>query len=131
MQMTDRVPGEGPEGTEGEGPILTVEFASTASLCVLTLTGDLNGSSIAALEVQIDQIGCSMCSRVVINVCALRNVDSVGVRVLVGLDNYVRALGARSVITGATGKVAEVLACAPLMLDPVLRSAVPSPTVRG
>ncbi|MDQ1359819.1 MAG: hypothetical protein QOJ44_196 [Acidimicrobiaceae bacterium] len=113
--MTDMLRGEGPDGTEGEGPVLTVEFASTASLCVLTLSGELIGSSIAALEVQIDQIGCSECSRVVLDLFALRNVDSVGTRVLAGLDNYVRALGARLAITGATGQVAEALACAPLM----------------
>jgi anti-anti-sigma factor len=95
-----------------------VEFASTASLCVLTLTGELNGTSIAALEVQIDQIGCSQCSRVVLDVSALRGLDSVGTRVLVGLDHYVSALGARLAITGARGQVAEALANSPLIHGP-------------
>ncbi|HEX4218721.1 MAG TPA: STAS domain-containing protein [Acidimicrobiales bacterium] len=90
--------------------VLTVEFTSTASLCVLTLAGELNGTSIAALEVQIDQIGCSHCSGVVLDVSALRKLDSVGTRVLVGLDHYVQALGARLAVTGATGQVAEALA---------------------
>jgi anti-anti-sigma factor len=100
------------------GAVLTVEFASTASLCVLTLTGELNGTSIAALEVQIDQIGCSQCSGVVLDVSALRRLDPVGTRVLVGLDHYVSALGARLSITGATGQVAEALATSPLVSGP-------------
>lgn len=100
------------------GAVLTVEFASRASLCMLTLTGELNGSSIAALEVQIDQIGCSQCSRVVLDVSALRKLDSVGTRVLVGLDHYVRALGARMAITGAAGQVAEALTTSALIRVP-------------
>ncbi len=101
-----------------DGAVLTVEFASTASLCVLTLTGELNGTSIAALEVQIDQIGCSQCSGVVLDVSALRTLDPVGTRVLVGLDHYVTALGARLAITGAWGQVAEALADSPLIPGP-------------
>jgi anti-anti-sigma factor len=77
---------------------------------VLTFSGELNRTSIAALEVQIDQIGCSECSDVVLDVFALRKLDSVGTRVLIGLDHYVRALGAALAITGATGQVAEALA---------------------
>ena len=64
---------------------------------------------------QIDQIGCSQCSGVVLDVSALRRLDPVGTRVLVGLDHYVSALGARLSITGARGQVAEELATSPLI----------------
>jgi anti-anti-sigma factor len=97
-------------------PVLTVEFSCTGSLCVLTMSGELNGTSIAALEVSIDQIGRSACEHVVLDVTGLTRLDSVGIRVLIGLDQYVRALGARLTVTGAGGQVAEAFALTRLVL---------------
>ena len=98
------------DSLQSEFAVLRVGFASTESSCVLTLCGELNGTSIPALEAQIDQIGRSDCEDVVLDVTALIAIDSVGIRVLIGLDHYVRALGARLTIAGARGKIGEVLA---------------------
>lgn len=80
------------DGTQTELAVLTVEFSREGSLCVLTMSGELNGTSMPALEVQIDQIGCSGCEDVVLDVTGLRALDRVARRVLVGLDHYVRAI---------------------------------------
>ena len=101
---------DGTDGPQTELPVLTVGFSSVGSVCLLTVSGELNGTSIAALEAQIDQIGCSECHDIVLDVAGLLTVDSVGMRVLIGLDHYVRALGARLTVTGASGSVAEALA---------------------
>jgi anti-anti-sigma factor len=93
-----------------------VEFCSTASLSVLTITGELNRTSIAALEMQIDQIGCSECDDVVLDVAGLRRLDPIGTSVLIGMGHYVRALGGRLTVTGASGQVGETLATARLAL---------------
>jgi hypothetical protein len=45
----------------------------------------------------------------VLDVTGLTTLDPVGTRVLEGLGHYVRALGARLTVTGASGQVAEAL----------------------
>lgn len=104
------------DGTQTELAVLTVEFSREGSLCVLTMSGELNGTSMPALEVRIDQIGCSGCEDVVLDVTGLRALDRVARRVLVGLDHYVRALGAPLTVTGASGQVTEALATTRLVL---------------
>ena len=69
-----------------EPPVLNVGFASIGSSCVLTLCGELTGSSIPALEAQIDQIGGAACEHVVLDVSGLVAIDSVGLHVLIGLE---------------------------------------------
>jgi hypothetical protein len=76
------------------------------------MRGELVDTSIAALEAQIDQIGCSTNTEVVLDVAGLTRIDAVGSRVVAGLDVYVRALGARLRVTGAHGQVAEALLAA-------------------
>ena len=104
---------------------LQVGFSQVESSCVLTLCGELTGSSIPALEAQIDQIGCAACEYVVLDVSSLTAIDSVGMHVLVGLDAYVHGLGARLTVAGARGQVAEALATASLgLVDDVWARAV-------
>ena len=100
-------------------PVLTVEFFSTGRLCVLTMSGELNGSSIPALDASIDQIGGSRCERIVLDVSRLTRLDSAGTHALVSLDHYVRALGARLTVAGASGQVSQALAFTRLVLGSV------------
>lgn len=99
-----------------EDAVLTVEFSCSGSLCVLTMVGKLVAVSICALEVQIDQIGCSPARDVVLDVTRLTVIDTVGTRVLVGLDTYVRAMGGELRISGARGQVAQALTPTPLVV---------------
>jgi anti-anti-sigma factor len=100
--------GETVDGQSGI-PVLTVELVDTETRYWLTLRGDLTGASIAALETQVDQIGCSDCKEVLLDVTGLKRLDSIGLRVLIGIDQYVEALGGRLRILGASGEVAEAL----------------------
>jgi anti-anti-sigma factor len=100
-------------------PVLTVAFFSTGRLCVLTMSGELNRSSIPALDASIEQIGGSRCERIVLDVSRLKRLDSAGTLALVSLDQYVRALGARLTFAGARGQVAQALAFTRLALGSV------------
>jgi anti-anti-sigma factor len=110
---------------DAEPSVLMVGFASAGSSCTLTLIGELNGTSIPALEAQIDQIGCSDCENVVLDVSGLASIDSVGLSVLTGLDHYVHGLGAHLTVIGARGQVAEALAATSLDLVDAVRTPVP------
>jgi len=105
--------------------VLNVGFASIESSCVLTLCGELTGSSIPALEAQIDQIGGAACEYVLLDVSGLMAIDSVGLHVLIGLDAYVHGLGARLSVAGARGQVAEALATTSLDLGGAVWTPVP------
>ena len=106
--MTDMSERDGTEDISGT-TVLTVECSFTGSRCSLTMKGQLVVSSIAALEVQIEQIGCSQCEDVELDVSGLTTLDAAGARVLTGLATYVRALGAALWVVGAAGRVAEAL----------------------
>jgi anti-anti-sigma factor len=111
---------EGTVGRQSSIPVLTVEFVGTETRFWLTLRGELTGASIAALETQVDQIGCSYCKEVFLDVTGLKRLDSIGLRVLIGIDHYVEALGGQLTILGASGEVAEALAPTGLHLLQVL-----------
>jgi anti-anti-sigma factor len=113
------------EDSPVEPPVLNVGFASVGSSCVLTLSGELTGSSIPALEAQIDQIGGAACEHVVLDVSGLVAIDSVGLHVLIGLEAYVHGLGARLSVAGAKGQVAEALATTTLDLGDAVWTPVP------
>ena len=97
------------DSSQTETATLSVEFSGKGPLCVLTLNGELSESSIAALEVQIDQIGCSGCEYVIVDVSKVTAIDASGARVMVGLATYVGALGAHLTVSGAHDDVAEAL----------------------
>lgn len=88
---------------------LRVELQSHGRTCTLVLFGVLCATSIAALEAQIDQLGCIPCDDVVVDVRGLRGLDPVGVNVLLGLDHYVAGRGGSLWITGAVGQIATTL----------------------
>lgn len=106
-------------------PRLNVGLASMESSCVLILCGELNWSSIPALEAHIDQIGRAACRHVVVDVIGLVAIDSVGLQVLIGLDADVRGLGAHLGVAGARGQVAEALATTSLDLIDTVWTPVP------
>jgi anti-anti-sigma factor len=127
--MTELLHTEATNGSQTSPPMLSVRFDDRASLCVLSLAGQLTQTSVAALDAQVDQIGCSQCKHLILDVAELTGLDPIGTRVLVGLDVYVRALGARLTITGASGAVAEALARTPLDPGDSRRAAAPTMTV--
>jgi anti-anti-sigma factor len=96
--------------SDEEPPILTVTFDDRESVCVLTLSGQLTRTSVAALDAQVDQIGCSKCTELILDVTGLIGLDAVGSRALVGLSVYLRALGARLTVNGANEALAEAMA---------------------
>ncbi len=93
---------------------LTVTLAVTGSACVLSLRGALTGSSAAALETQIDQLGSISCQNVVLDLSALDDIDAIGTGILFGLQHYVRGRGGDLTMVGARDTVASAVAVDPL-----------------
>jgi anti-anti-sigma factor len=82
-------------GTEFEegADRLTVELIIEADHCVLVLHGELCGATIAALEAQLDQLACTACHDVRVDLSGLEATDEAGLRVLAGLCHYVKGRG--------------------------------------
>jgi anti-anti-sigma factor len=90
-------------------PSLQVELRTSGSSCRLTLRGDLCQSSVAALQAQVDQLGCLPCEEVVVDLRSLAALDAVGANLLLGLYHYVTARGGAFRVTDACPVVAETL----------------------
>lgn len=105
------------------GDWFQVELRSDETSCTLILSGALCGTSIAALEAQVDQLGATPCDQVVVDVSGLTEVDSVGASVLLGLSHYVAARGGELKIVGATGRVGSTLHAS--TLPPTVTSTYP------
>lgn len=88
---------------------LKVELQSAGATCTLKLVGALSGTSIAALEAQLDQVSSSPWKDVIIDVRELKTIDATGANMLIGLNHYVDARGGRLTVTGARGEVAAAL----------------------
>jgi len=95
-------------------PALVVQLQEVGTASVLTLRGSLTGSSVAALEAQIDQLGSTSCADVVVDLSDLSDIDAVGAGLLFGLQHYVRGRGGRMTMIGARGAVAAAVAADPL-----------------
>jgi anti-anti-sigma regulatory factor len=94
---------------DGHDPRLRAELRSQDRTSTLVLRGTLGTTSIAALEAQVDQLGCIPCDDVVVDVGGLTALDPVGAKVLLGLYHYVGGRGGTLRITGATGAIATIL----------------------
>jgi anti-anti-sigma factor len=90
-------------------PSIRVGIENHGPTCRISISGVLSGTSIAALEAQIDQLGCLPCEQVLIDVSHLVAIDSVGANVLLGLRHYIDGRGGRLRIVGASGQVATLL----------------------
>jgi anti-anti-sigma regulatory factor len=88
---------------------LRVELLGRGRTCTLILRGSLCGTSIAALEAQVDQLGCVPCDDVTVDLRELRAIDPVGANVLLGLYHYVDGRGGRLRVTGASDRIAITL----------------------
>jgi anti-anti-sigma regulatory factor len=99
-------------------PVLSVELLSTGSLCRLVLRGELCDITLAALEAQVDQLGCMPCQDVVVDLRSVVRLDAVGANVLLGLYHYVIARGGTFGVTEAPEEVAAVLQAATGTLIP-------------
>ncbi len=95
--------------SEEAEPTFQVELRSEGNRCWLILSGSLCCTSIAALEVQVDQLGCLPCDEVYIDLGGLRELDQVGAKVLIGLRHYVAGRGGQMRVIGAKGQVADIL----------------------
>ncbi len=103
MEVLDEPrPGEDVRGLE-------VELRHIGPICIISLSGRLDASSVAALESQVDRLGRTSCSRVVVDMSAVSGVDSTGVRVLAGLSQYVRARGEQLTVIGTSLAVRAAL----------------------
>jgi len=92
------------------GPELSVALDAGGPRCLLELSGSLCGTSVAALAVQVDQLACTSCEHVVVDLSGLVRIDEVGVNMLVGLWHYVRGRGGRLEVVGARGSLVHTLA---------------------
>jgi anti-anti-sigma regulatory factor len=90
-------------------PLLQVELATSGTTCRLILCGVLCDATLAALEAQVDQLGCMPCEDVVVDVRGLTKLDPVGANVLLGLYYYVVARGGEFRVTTAIDEVAAAL----------------------
>jgi hypothetical protein len=80
-------------GTAEAAPILSVALDGWGASWRLTLCGELCGASLAALETQVDQLGCLPCAHLVI----------------LGLYYYVLGHGGALEVTASTGPVTDIL----------------------
>jgi anti-anti-sigma regulatory factor len=88
---------------------LSVELQDIDGSCRLLLEGALCGTSIAALQAQIDQIGTMSCEDVVVDVSKLTKLDRRGEGVLFGLYHYVVGRGGKLRFVGAKGWLATAI----------------------
>jgi anti-anti-sigma regulatory factor len=86
-----------------------VELDLLGPSCRLTLHGALCGTSLAALEAQVDQLGCLPCEQVIVDMGHLTEIDEVGAKVVLGLYYYVLGRGGTLRLTAMSGPVAEIL----------------------
>jgi anti-anti-sigma regulatory factor len=88
---------------------LRVELGSSGQTSTLTLRGTLSGTSVAALDAQVDQLGPAASERIVVDMSHLRNIDHNGARAILALHEYVSACGGSCRIVGANSQVAVLL----------------------
>jgi anti-anti-sigma factor len=88
---------------------LKVELKTSGQTSTLALCGMLCGTSVAALEAQVDQLGSTPCEALVVDLRHLQALDRGGARMLLGIYHYVTARGGQYRIVGATGQVAQVI----------------------
>ncbi|MGH9019215.1 MAG: STAS domain-containing protein [Acidimicrobiales bacterium] len=88
---------------------LRVELQSSGRTCTLALVGALGGTSIAALQAQVDQLGCIPCDEVIVDVGGLTSIDRVGGNVLLGLYHYVEGRGGHLRFDGAADAITATL----------------------
>lgn len=74
-------------------PRCSVEFRFSGERTSLKVRGDLDADSLPALSTQIDQVVCTPCREVVLDLTAARSLDALACRVVVGLHHYVTARG--------------------------------------
>ena len=108
--------------TEPEA-VLQVELEAMGTSCRLTLRGDLCDTSLSALEVQVDQLGCLPCERVIVDLRQLTRLDPIGAKVILGLYHYVVGRGGEMRITEANGAVTAALQAAGGDIIPGARSS--------
>ena len=99
------------------GDWLRVELRSQGSTCKLILSGELCGTSIAALEAQVDQLGSIPFETLVIDVRRLTDLDAAGASVLLGLYYYAAAKGARLEMIGEIVSPGAERVCANRNID--------------
>jgi anti-anti-sigma factor len=105
-----RGPAGGPPMADEKGDVpCRVELQSRGRTCILVVSGRLTAASIAALEAQVDQLGCLPCDDVVVDAAGLTALDPVGANVLLGLFHYVNGRGGTLRISGARGSIARTL----------------------
>jgi anti-anti-sigma factor len=116
MLAPDRAPAAaaGAEESSAPPPTLEVGLRCSGKIGILKASGELIASSIAALHAQIDQLSCSRCTELIVDLHDLAGIDSVGVNVLVGLHHYLEGRGGRMATVGASDSVASQFSSTPL-----------------
>lgn len=109
------------------GQSLSVELGSVGRASVLRLRGALSGSTMVALEAQIDQLSYTASRDVVVDLSKVTEIDAIAAGVLFGLDYAVRARGGHLAMIGARGKVAAAIAETPFAPDEPGSSVAPIP----
>jgi anti-anti-sigma regulatory factor len=109
-KVGDPVTATGPVGPGAAiTSVLAVELLSSGTTGTLILSGVLGATSIAALEAQVDQLGCLPCRQVVLDMRAVTALEAIGANVILGLYHYVVARGGELRAIVPPGPVAELL----------------------
>jgi anti-anti-sigma regulatory factor len=95
-------------GTAEAAPILSVALDGWGASWRLTLCGELCGASLAALETQVDQLGCLPCAHLVVDLRQVTALDEAGANVILGYY-YVLGHGGALEVTASTGPVTDIL----------------------
>jgi anti-anti-sigma factor len=75
----------------------------------LSIRGALDAGSLPALSAQLDQLQCTPCQEVLLDVAAVTVLDHTGCNAIAGLAHYVSARGGRLIIRCGPGAIRGLL----------------------
>jgi anti-anti-sigma factor len=86
-----------------------VELATSDLGSALSIRGVLDADSLPALSAQLDQLQCTSCEHVLLDVASVSVLDHAGCNAIAGLAHYVSGRGGRLIIRCGPGAIRGLL----------------------
>jgi anti-anti-sigma factor len=100
--------------TADDRPLCEVRLQLTERDLVLRVRGALVASTMPALSAQFDQLQCTPCDEVVLDLHELRSIDTVGSNAILGITQYMSQRHSTLQIRGASREIEGLLISAGL-----------------
>ena len=94
---------------EGPPMLCQVELRTSDLGSALSIRGALDSRSLPALSAQLDQLQCTPCEHVLLDVASVSVLDHAGCNAIAGLAHYVTGRGGRLVIRCGPGAIRGLL----------------------